>query len=187
MRHPAHSPSSLPSWLTALIAALVVASVLPASARQNKSVTPVPAATLQKLLPVIDGWTATPPRADLVVLSPDASYSVASTTLIKDATRVKVTLADTGGSADTLAALAMIVVSMPDDFSESVSGSTVKRAQIGGSPASEMWDPQKGSGEITVVVAKRFVASVESSKIDSLPTLRAILDRIDLKALGELK
>ena len=187
VRHPAHSSSSLSPWLTALIAAFTVASVFPASASQNKSATPVPAATMEKLLPVVDGWTATPPRTDLVVLSPDASYSVASTTLIKEAVRVKVTLADTGGSGDTLAMLATIVVSMPEDFSDSVSGSSVKRSQIGGSPASEMWDPQKSSGEITVVVGKRFVASVESSKVDSLATLRAILDKIDLKALGALK
>lgn len=187
MRHAARSPSSHLLWLPALTSVFVAASIFSASASQNKPATPVPAATLQKLLPVVDGWTGTPPRTDLVVMSPDVTYSFASTTLVKDAVRVKVTLSDTGGSADTLTALAVVVVSMPEDFSESVSGSTVKRTQIGGSPASEIWDSQKSSGEITVVVAKRFVAAVESSKVDSLATLRAILDKIDLKALGELK
>ena len=188
MRHPAPSSSSHPLWLPVLIAAFAAASTLPGSAgQQNKPATPVPAAALEKLLPVVDGWTGTPPRTDLVVMSPDVTYSSASTTLVKDAVRVKITLSDTGGAADTLSALAMVVVSMPEDFSESVSGSTVKRMQIGGSPASEIWDGQKSSGEITVVVARRFVAAVESSKIDSLATLRAILDKIDLKSLGELK
>jgi hypothetical protein len=50
-----------------------------------------------------------------------------------------------------------------------------------------MWDSEELTGEIAVVVAGRFVVSVEASTADSLESLRAILAGVDLKALGALR
>jgi hypothetical protein len=154
---------------------------------QVKAVPPVAAAALQKLLPSIDGWTSGVARADLVEISADAKYSFASLNFTKDDLRVKLTLADTGSSADGLTALAAMVVTMPEDYAGQVGGLAIKRMQIGGSPAVEAWDAQKSAGEISVVVGGRFVATVEASKVDSVATLRGILDKVDLKALAALK
>jgi hypothetical protein len=169
-----------------LVTSFVAAAVL-AGAAQTKAVPPVAPAALQKLLPTIDGWTGGVARADLVEISPDAKYSFASQTFTKDDQRVKLTLADTGFSTDSLAALATMVLSMPEDYSGDVGGLAIKRSLIGGSPAVEAWDAKKTAGEVTVVVGGRFVASLEASKIDSLATLRGMLDKIDLKALAALK
>ena len=163
------------------------AAVATSAAAQTKSVPPVAADALQKLLPTVDGWTSGPARADLVELSADTKYSFASVTLTKGDQRVKLTLADTGSNADSLAALATMVVSMPDDYSGDVGEMSIKRSSIGGSPGVETWEAKKTTGEVTVVVGGRFVATVESSKIDSVATLRSILEKVDLKALGALK
>ena len=169
------------------LATMFVAAVALRGAAQAKTVPPVAPAALQKLLPTIDGWTGGVARGDVVEISPDAKYSFASQTFTKDDQRVKLTLADTGLSTDSLTALATMVVTMPDDYSGEVGGLAIKRSLIGGSPAVEAWDAKKTAGEVTVVVGGRFVASVEASKIDSLATLRGMLDKIDLKALAALK
>jgi hypothetical protein len=54
-------------------------------------------------------------------------------------------------------------------------------------PAAYRWDAEKREGEYTVVINGRFVAKVEATKADSLETLRAIIDQIDMKKLGDLK
>ena len=156
-------------------------------ANQAKAVPPVAAAALQKLMPSIDGWTSGVAREGLVEISADAKYSFASLNFTKDDLRVKLTLADTGSSADILTALAAMVVTMPEDYSGQVGALAIKRMLIGGSPAVEAWDAQKSAGEIAVVVGGRFVATVEATKVDSVATMRAILDKVDLKALAALK
>ena len=176
------------SWRYVCLGAVTFAAIETGSiAAQTKTVPPVSAAALQKLLPAVDGWTSGVARADLVEISADAKYSFASVTLTKEDLRVKLTLADTGFSPDILTALATMVITMPDDYSGQVGGLTIKRSLIGGSPAVEAWDAQKTAGEIAVVVGGRFVVSLEASKVDTLATLRGILDKIDLKALAALK
>jgi len=184
LRNPARASSHV---VACALAVTVVGAVCVRAAGQSKAVPPVAAAALEKLLPTIDGWTSGATRADLVELSADSKYSFASVTLTKADQRVKLTLADTGSSADSLGALATMVVSMPDDYSGDVGDMSIKRTAIGGSPGVETWDAKKTAGEVTVVVGGRFVATAESSKIDSVATLRGIVDKVDLKALGALK
>ena len=179
-------PVARPLWVCAVwgLAALADAAV---SAQAQKPVPPVAAAALAKLLPTVDGWTSSVPRADLIELSADAKYSVATVTLTKDTHRVRLSLADTGFSADSLAALATMVVTMADDYAGEVGGMAIKRMVIAGSPAVEAWDAAKFAGEIAMVVGGRFVVSLEAPKVDGLGTLRTILEKVDLKALGALK
>jgi hypothetical protein len=154
---------------------------------QIATVTPVPPASLQKLLPSVEGWTPGTVRAQQVVLSPEATYTFASVSLTKGDLRVRLQLSDTGRSPEGLTALAMIVISMPPDFEEDVSGTRFKRTKIGSWPAAEAWESAKGAGEITVVVDGRFVVTVDSSNCGALETLRDVLESIDLKSLASLK
>jgi hypothetical protein len=157
------------------------------AAAQISTVTPIAAPALQKLLPAVDGWKTDGAKADQIVLSPEAPYTFARVDLTKADVRVRLQLSDTGKSPDTLTALAMIVVSMPADFSEDVAGTAIKRLQLKGSPAAEVWDAGKASGEITVVIGGRFVVTVESSTCQGLDPLRGILEALDFKAIEALK
>jgi hypothetical protein len=174
-------------WVRACWFVITCVSLVSGLTAQSKAVPPVAAALLQKLLPSADGWTSGVARADLIEISPAAKYSYASINFTKEDLRVKLTLADTGASADSLTALASMVVTMPDDYAGTVGGLAIKRTLIAGSPAVEAWDAQKSAGEVTVVVNGRFVATAEASKVDSVATLRAIVEKVDLKALAALK
>jgi hypothetical protein len=134
-------------------------------AAQTKTVPPVAAAALQKLLPALEGWTTGIARADLIEITPQAKYSVASQSFTRSDQRVRLTIADTGFSQESLTALASMIVTMPD----------------------EAWDATKSAGEVAVVVGGRFVVSLEASKVDSIATLRGLLEKIDLRALAALK
>jgi hypothetical protein len=166
--------------------ALISMVVLPV-AGQADAVRLVEPAALQKLLPVVEGWTSGVVRSDRIVLSPEAGYTFANVSLTSGDSRAKVQISDTGGSPDSLTALAMIVISMPPDFHADVDGATIRRMKFGEMPAAEIWSDGKHTGEITAVVAGRFVVSVESSYAESLETLRGLFVRIDLKAVDALK
>jgi hypothetical protein len=147
----------------------------------------VAAAALAKQLPAINGWTRSEPRLNEVA-SDDCTYVLATATYAQGDVRVKLTLADTGSHAGTLAILASPIVSLPDNYEGKVPpATTIKRTKIDGTPGSEMWDADKMSGEMILVVAGRFVVEVESQKADSLESLRAILKAVDLKALAALR
>lgn len=173
---------------TAVLLFLTAAAVSPA-AYSPTNIELVSPAVLEKLLPAApEGWTRLGARLNQVNISEECSYTSASATYTKGEMRVKLTLADTGSHAEGLTALAMSVVTLPDDHVGKIPPATIiTRMKIDGSPAVEMWDSEKLNGEITVVVGGRFVASVETSKADSLESLKAILAGVDLKALGALK
>ena len=156
---------------------------------QSPPIVPIVAVTVLKpLLPAPAGWTKGSIEADRAVLSDTCSYTFAYAIYTKDTTSVRVTVADTGSDPGSLAVLATMVVTFPDDYVGQIPpATTVTRLMFKGSPAATLWDSAKSEGELTVVVGGRFVAKAEGSRLDSLDTLRAIVDQIDLKALSALK
>jgi hypothetical protein len=173
--------------LTGLLAAfpsMTVAQVQQPSAPDSHLVAP-PA--LAKLVPSVEGWTKSEVRLNQVAAG-GCNYTAAAVTYSKGENRVTLTLADTGTHPESLMALASPIVTLPADYSAALQpATTIKRLKIGESPAYEMWNGEKMTGEVTVVVGGRFVAAVEAVKGDGLESLRKILEGVDLKALAALK
>jgi hypothetical protein len=160
----------------------------------NPTATTLPAGTvfvtpaaLQNLLPVIEGWSRGELRATEIE-NPDCRYTFATASYTKDDMRLKVTLADTESSSNALAALAAMVVTLPDDYNQKIRpATTIQRLQIADSPAAELWDAEKMRGEVILVLANRFVVEVQAQKADAPETMRAVLASVDLKALAALR
>ena len=143
---------------------------------------------LAKLLPAPDGWTRGEVQPNQVDDASGCNYTVASVVYTKDALRVKITIADTGAHAESLMAVASMIAILPDDFDGTVPpATTIKRMKIDGSPASEMWNADKMTGEITILLSGRFVVAVEAQKADGPEVLRAMLALVDVKAVAALK
>lgn len=143
---------------------------------------------LEPLLPSPAGWTKTRASADRVTVSESCGYTFAGATYTKDAMTVRVTVADTGKNDESLGLLATMVVSLPEGYLGSVPpATTVARLTVGDMPAASRWDDKDKEGEFTVVVGGRFVAKAEGRQMTDLATLRAIVELVDLKKLGELK
>ena len=169
------------------VAAFVALTANPIAMTPPASTGFITPAALQNVMPVIEGWTRGEPRAGEVD-NPDCRYTFATAVYTRDETRLKVTLADTDSSSTALAALATMVVTLPDDYSGKIPpASTIQRFQIAGSPAAELWDAEKMKGELVLVLANRFVVEVQAQKADAPETMRAVLASVDLKALAALR
>lgn len=187
LRRPSRG-SLIPFLSVVMLVVLASAAAAQVSQPPSSSARNVPPAELAKLLPAPDGWDRGEVRSSQVELSAECAYACAFVPLVKGDTRVKVTLSDTGGHADALTARAALVVTLPEgSVTEVPPATTIKRLKIDGSPAAEMWDAQTKTGEITVVIGGRFVATVEAQRAGSLDALRAILASVDLKSLAALK
>ena len=177
------------SALSLVAIALTVAGL---TASQGQPAPPlpnlVPGTALQALLPSAPGWTRRSDQKQQISLSPTCDYTFAAVVLEKEQMRIKVTLADSGRSPDGLMVLATMVITLPEDYKESVPpASTIRRFRVGGEPAAELWDTAKNAGEITVVIDGRFVAILEGFQLESLEPLRTMLEQIDLKKVAALK
>jgi len=186
---PAPTPRS--SCITLLSAGFLACFATMAAAQAQQ--TPVPdnhlvaPPVLAKLVPTVEGWTRGVTRMSEVAAG-ECNYTTVTVTYAKDENRVKLTLGDTGMHNESIMALASPVVILAADYAENLHPSTtIRRLKIEGSPAYEMWNGEKMTGEITVLVGGRFVVTVEAQKGDSLETLRQVFAAVDLKALAALK
>lgn len=154
----------------------------------REQVSTVPVAALERLLPAPAEWTRVDLTTETVVISADCSHPIAGAAYVQGDMRVKVMLADSGMKADSLMALAPMIVLLPDGYSERIPPATkVTRFQRDGVQVAERWDERKSAGEITMLVGGRFVVAVEGKQITGLDSLRPFLATIDLKQLSELK
>lgn len=171
------------------VAATALAVTLGAQSRPLASSGPaiVSAGALEKLLPAPTGWTRIRTNKDLITLTETCSYSYADALYTNGAMKVRITLADTAADPSSLAVLATMVTSFPDDYSGRIPpATTIKRMPFNDAPAALRWDTAVSEGEFVVVFEKRFVAKAEGTSLDTADTLRSLVEQINLKALGEL-
>jgi hypothetical protein len=144
-------------------------------------------ADLVKVLPAVEGWTRGDVRSSEVDTA-SCAYTQVSASYARDDVRVKIVIADTGAHAGSIMAIASPIAIFPDDYAGTVPpATTIARLKIAGSPAVEMWDAEKLTGEVTVLAGGRFVVTAEAVKGDSLETLRGMLAAVDVKTLVALK
>jgi hypothetical protein len=182
------------SFATALTAAFVVVLSWTPAARQARpdgpksSVPTVSLAGLREMLPVLEGWTQTRVNAERVDREAECTYAFAEGVYVNGEMKIRVTVADTARTPDAVMALASLTRMFPDGYVGTVPPSTsIQRLTYRTFPAATMWDAVKGEGEFTVLVGGRFVAKAETPHADSLDTLRAAIDKIDLTQFDTLK
>jgi hypothetical protein len=172
---------------TALLVA--VTAVMPGAAPSDSPVNAlINGEALQTLLPAPEGWSKTGGRSAEVSITEKLAYTYADAVFTRDVMRVRVTVADTDGAADVLSAIATLVVSLPEDFTQTIKpATTITRSTYKTWPAAERWDSVQLKGDLTVVVAGRFVVSVEGSGLDTAQRLFEVIDPLDVKALAALR
>ncbi len=62
-----------------------------------------------------------------------------------------------------------------------------KSVNIAGNPGWEKWDKTTRSGELNVVVGKRFLVQVEGHDLEDVKALHTVLEQTDLGKLASLK
>ena len=148
----------------------------------QESATPVPVESLIALLPEIPGWTRSEPRGESVTAP--MAHSRAEARYTTGESRLTLAIADTALSGILTAPLAMFLKS---GYAER-DGDGFKRATtVAGHPGVEDWNTPSKRGEVTVLVADRFVIKATAHDVPSIDVVRKAVETVDIGKLAALK
>lgn len=147
-----------------------------------KPVEPVSFRDLQGALPEVSGWTRENPTGERMT-SPFA-YSQTSVTFRKGDASIDEKILDSGFNQLLFAPFTMF---MATGYEKETSSGFERSVSIGGNPGWEKWDSANKSGELNLVVNRRFLVQIEGNNIDDVKVLRSVLDQTDLKKLASLE
>ena len=147
-----------------------------------KTVEPVSFRELQALFPTLDGWEKGKPTGEK--MSAPFRYSNAEVAYSKGDARIELKLADSGFNQLFFAPFAFL---MQAGYEKETQDGYEKSTTIAGQPGYEKWNSEEKSGELTTMVGKRFLMSVEGRHLDDIKALRDVVSQIDLAKLAALK
>jgi hypothetical protein len=147
-----------------------------------KPVPPVSFRDLQALLPEPSGWQREKPTGER--MTAPVNFAEASVRMMKGDATVTVKITDSALNQILVAPFAMFLAG---NYERETDRGYEKSIKIGDSPGFEKWDSETKSGDLTVIVNKRFIVEVDGSTIDDPKVLHEILEKTDLKKLAELK
>jgi len=147
-----------------------------------KPVDPVSFKDLQAVMPTLSGWEKQDPTGERMT-SP-FPFSQASVTFRKGDAEIDQKIMDSGFNQMLFAPFAMF---MAAGYEKESQNGYERSVNVGGNPGWERWDKSNRSGELNVVVNKRFLVQVDGHDLDDTKPLHALLDQTDLKKLADLK
>jgi hypothetical protein len=148
----------------------------------NAPVDPVSFRDLQALFPTLDGWEQGKPTGERVTAP--FRYSNAEVTYTKGNSRISLKLADSGFNQLLFAPFAMLIQT---GYEKETQDGYEKSTTIAGQPAFEKWNSERKDGEITAVVGKRFLVSIDGNNIDDIKALHEVAGKVDMAKLAALK
>ncbi len=145
-------------------------------------VPPVPPDVLGALLPEIAGWTRESPRVELI--SEPVAYSKAEAHYRRGDERIELVITDSGFQPVVLAPIQLFLAA----GSEEHTGDAVRKTvTIAGAPGTESWTASAGRGEVTALVAGRFIVTAEARFVADLGAARAVVRAVDFHRLAGLR
>lgn len=147
-----------------------------------KPVEPVGFRELQSVMPAVAGWEKGSPTGEK--MSSPFSFSQASITYKKGDAEVEQKIMDSGFNQLLFTPFTMF---MAAGYEKETQDGYEKSVNIAGNPGWEKWDKTSRSGELNVVVGKRFLVQVEGHDLDDIKALHTLLEQTDLSKLASLK
>jgi hypothetical protein len=146
------------------------------------SATAVPFEALVALLPEIPGWTRSEPRGENVSRPIASSHAEARYSLGESRLRLEIT--DTALSEMLIAPVAMF---MAPGYAERSPDGDTRATTVGGYPAAEGWNRRSRRGEVTVLVAKRFLVKGSGDDVPDVKVVQQAVEMVDFGKLAALK
>jgi hypothetical protein len=138
------------------------------------SVTLVAHDRLATLVPDLKGWTREPVQAATVSLPAPAAH--ARTAYTRGKARIDLEITDTGGHPDYVGSLATVAGT---SFTQNASNGYMKGTTIGGHPAVESWNHVDKLGDVSVLIARRYIIHATGTSLDGVETLRSLVENVD--------
>jgi hypothetical protein len=137
---------------------------------------------LVALVPDAPGWARGTPMGQQIATT--SSYAVANADYAKGESLIRLELTDSGFHSLILAPLSMMLV--PSYWERSTDGYR-KYAAVSGQPGFESWQNDAKDGEVTVLVAGRFVVDARGTSVPNIESVRSVVQAIDFAKLAALK
>lgn len=148
----------------------------------GKSVDPVAFGTLAGVLPSVSGWAMDTPEGER--MTAPFPFSQTQTSYKKDDAEIDVKVVDTGFAQMLIAPWSMMLAS---GYSRESSDGYEKAVTVNGNPGFEKWRSNRKSGELNVLVGKRFLVTIEGRDLADTQVLHEFASTMDMGKLAALK
>ena len=142
---------------------------------------PVSFRDLQAAFPAVSGWTMDKPRGER--MTAPVAFSQTETRYKNGDQTIEVKIVDSAFNQMLITPWAMFLAA---GYEKETDNGYEKSTTIGGNPGFEKWNDQRKDGELNIVVAKRFLVSVEGDRLTDMKQLQEFASKIDFAKLGAL-
>ena len=159
-----------------------MAGALSGTTPDGKTVEPVSFQALQGALPEVSGWTRAQPTGERMT-SP-VPFSQAEASYANGDAKIDVKIVDAAFNQLLMAPWSMFLASGYEK--QSASGHE-KSVSVNGHPGFERWNSRTRSGELNLVVGKRFLVTLEGDNISDMKVLHDVASSLDAGKLTTLQ
>lgn len=150
-------------------------------ANGGKPSEPVSFRDLQTAFPTVSGWTMDKPKGER--MTAPVAFSQTETRYKNGDQTIEVKIVDSAFNQMLITPWAMFLAA---GYEKETDNGYEKSTTIAGNPGFEKWNDQRKDGELNIVVAKRFLVSVEGDRLTDMKQLQEFASKIDFAKLGAL-
>lgn len=160
-----------------------VAAAFSGSGADGKKIEPIAFQALQTHLPKVSGWEMVEePRGQRMTMP--VPFSQVETEYRKGDSRVELTIVDTGFAQLLIAPWSMMLAA---GYENETSDGYEKAINLGGNPAIEKWNKRDKSGELNILVGKRYMITIDGQDLSDIKDLHQFASAINMGAVAGLK
>jgi hypothetical protein len=134
------------------------------------------------LLPEVDGWTRSKPKGEQVSVGGAMSHAKAE--YQRGYASIDLEITDSSFNQLVLSPFTMFLAA---GYSERTGNGYSKSSAVAGHPGFERWNDDAHRGEVTVVIANRFIVQATGRDVDDIGPVRTLVKAVDLARLAALK
>lgn len=150
-------------------------------ANGGKAADPVSFRDLQAAFPTVSGWTMDKPKGER--MTAPVAFSQTEARYKNGDQRIEVKIVDSAFNQILVAPWAMFLTT---GYEKETDDGYEKSTTVSGHPGFEKWNTTRKDGELNIVVAKRFLVSVEGDKLNDVKDLHDFAAKVDFSKLAAL-
>ncbi len=150
-------------------------------ANGGKPADPVSFRELQAAFPTVSGWTMDKPKGER--MTAPVAFSQTEARFKNGDQQIEVKIVDSAFNQILVAPWAMFLSA---GYEKETDDGYEKSTTVAGHPGFEKWNTTRKDGELNIVVAKRFLVSVEGDKLTDVKQLHDFAAKVDFSKLAAL-
>ncbi len=147
----------------------------------GKAADPVSFRDLQTAFPDVSGWTMDKPKGER--MTAPVAFSQTEVRYKNGDQEIEVKIVDSAFNQLLVAPWAMFLTA---GYEKETDDGYEKSTTVSGNPGFEKWSDKRKEGEVNIVVAKRFLVSVEGDRLTDVKQLHAFAAKVDFSKLAAL-